>query len=43
MMTDTFDGGSKRYPCETEAREATNVLLNRIANTYPRITVGSLG
>ena len=38
-----FEGGGKRYPCENEAREATNVLLNRIADTYQRIAGGALG
>jgi hypothetical protein len=23
-----FEGGGKKYPCEKEAREATNLLLN---------------
>lgn len=43
MVTGYFEGGGKRYPCENEAREATNVLLNRIADTYQRISGGALG
>jgi hypothetical protein len=42
VATGIFEGGGKRYPCEKEAREATNVMLNRIADTYQRIAGGAL-
>ena len=38
-----FVGGGKKYPCENEVKEATSVLLNRIADTYQRIAGGALG
>jgi hypothetical protein len=43
IATGIFEGGWKRYPCEKEAQEATNLLLNRIADTYQRIAGGALG
>lgn len=43
ILTGFFEGGGRRYPCETEAREATNVLLNRIADAYQKIAGGALG
>ncbi len=43
IATGVFEGGGKRYPCEKEAQEATNLLLNRIADTYQRIAGGALG
>lgn len=42
IATGLFEGGGRRYPCEEEAKEATNMLLNRIANTYQQIAGGSL-
>ncbi len=42
ISTGVFEGGGRRYPCEDEAKEATNMLLNRIADTYQRIAGGSL-
>ena len=38
-----FEGGGKKYPCEKEVQEATNLLLNRIADMYQRIAGGALG
>jgi hypothetical protein len=43
IVTGYFEGGGKRYPCENEVREATSVMLNRIADTYQRIAGGALG
>ena len=43
LATGSFEGGGKKYPCEKEAQEATNLLLNRIADTYQRIAGGALG
>ena len=37
-----FDGAGRRYPCEKEVKEATNILLNRIADTYQRIAGGAM-
>ncbi|MGB6679796.1 MAG: ParM/StbA family protein [Candidatus Bathyarchaeia archaeon] len=37
-----FEGGGRRYHCEDEAQESTNMLINRIADTYQRIAGGSL-
>jgi len=37
-----FVGGGREYDCENEAREATSVLLNRIAETYQHIAGGAL-
>jgi hypothetical protein len=43
IATGVFEGGGRKYPCEREANEATNVLLNRISDTYQRIAGGALG
>ena len=43
IATGVFEGGGKEYPCEKEAQEATNLLLNRIADTYQRIAGVALG
>ena len=43
IATGIFEGGGRKYPCEKEAKEATNLLLNRIADTYQRIAGGALG
>jgi hypothetical protein len=37
-----FIGGGRDYPCDTEAREATSTLLNRIADTYQNVAGGPL-
>jgi len=42
IATGIFDGGGRRYPCEKEIKEATNMLLNRIADTYQHIAGGAL-
>lgn len=42
IATGAFEGGERRYPCEDEAKEATIMVLNRIANTYQRIAGRSL-
>jgi hypothetical protein len=42
ITTGVFEGGGRRYPCETEVQEATNMMLNRIADTYQRIAGGAL-
>ena len=30
----TYEGGGRKYSCETEVKEATSLLLNRLADTY---------
>jgi len=42
IATGIFDGGGRRFHCEDEAIESTNILLNRIADTYQQIAGGSL-
>jgi len=42
IATGIFKGGGRQYPCDREAKEASNMLLNRIADTYQRIAGGSL-
>jgi hypothetical protein len=42
IVTGVFDGAGRRYPCEKEVKEATNMLLNRISDTYQRIAGGAL-
>ena len=42
IATGIFEGGGRKYPCEKEVHEATNLLLNRIADMYQRIAGGSL-
>ncbi|MBN1536871.1 MAG: ParM/StbA family protein [Anaerolineales bacterium] len=42
IATGVFDGAGRRYPCENEVKEATNLVLNRIADTYQRIAGGAL-
>ncbi|MDD1748737.1 MAG: ParM/StbA family protein [Methanothrix sp.] len=43
IATGVFEGGGMKYPCENEAQEATNLLLNRLADMYQRIAGGALG
>ena len=42
IVTGVFEGAGRRYPCEKEVKEATNMLLNRIAETYQQIAGGAL-
>jgi hypothetical protein len=42
ISTGVFIGGGRTYDCENEAREATSVLLNRIADTYQNVAGGAL-
>ncbi|MFC2055691.1 hypothetical protein ACFLV7_15550 [Chloroflexota bacterium] len=42
IATGTLKGGDRQYPCEDEAKAATNILLNRIGDTFQRIAGGSL-
>lgn len=42
IVTDVFEGGGHRNPCEKEVKEATNMLINRISDTYQRIAGGAL-
>jgi Actin like proteins N terminal domain/Archaeal actin homologue MreB-like, C-terminal len=42
LRTGRFVGGGKTYKCEGEAREATSVMLNRIADTYQNVAGGPL-
>ena len=43
IATGVFEGGGRKYPCEKEVTEATNLLLNRVADMYQRIAGGALG
>lgn len=42
IATSVFQGAGRRIACEKEAKEATNLLLNRIMDTYQRIAGGAL-
>jgi hypothetical protein len=42
LITCVFEGGGKKYPCKGEVEEATNLMLNRITDTYQRIAGGAL-
>jgi hypothetical protein len=42
VASGVFVGGGRTYDCENEAREATSVLLNRIADTYQNVAGGAL-
>lgn len=42
IATGVFVGGGREHDCENEAREATSVLLNRIAATYQHVAGGAL-
>jgi len=42
LVTGVLEGGEKRYPCEQEVKEATSLMLNRLADTYQRIAGGAL-
>ena len=42
IASGVFLGGGRELDCENEAREATSVLLNRIAETYQHIAGGAL-
>lgn len=41
IATGVFEGGGRKYPCMNEVTEATNVLLNRVADTYQKIAGGA--
>jgi hypothetical protein len=43
ISTGVYEGGGRKYPCEKEVKEATNLLLNRFADTYQRVAGGALG
>lgn len=42
IVTGVFEGAGRRYSCEKEVKEATNMVLSRIADTYQRIAGGAL-
>jgi len=42
IRSGVFVGGGREYPCEREVNEATNVLLNRIRDTYQDLAGGAL-
>jgi aspartate/methionine/tyrosine aminotransferase len=42
IATGIYHGGGRKYICQAEADEATNLLLNQIADTYQRIAGGAL-
>jgi hypothetical protein len=37
-----FEGGGRKYPCESDVEEATSLFLNRFADTYQRLAGGAL-
>lgn len=37
IVTGVFEGAGRHYPCEKESKEATSMVLSRIADTYQRI------
>jgi hypothetical protein len=42
LISGVFEGGGRKYLCEQEVEEATNLMLNRIADTYQQIAGGAL-
>lgn len=42
IATGVFEGGGKKYPCCENVNEATNLFLNRFADTYQHIAGGAL-
>jgi hypothetical protein len=42
IASGVFAGAGRTYDCENEAREATGVLLSRIAETYQHVAGGAL-
>ena len=42
IFNSVYEGGGRKYPCENEVKEATNLLLNRIADTYQKLAGGAL-
>jgi len=42
LITGTFEGGGKKYPCKQEVEEATSLFLNSFSDTYQRLTGGAL-
>lgn len=42
ITTSYYEGGGLKYACENEVKEATNLLLNRIADTYQKLAGGAL-
>jgi hypothetical protein len=42
IATGVFEGGGKKYPCGEYVNEATNLFLNKFADTYQRIAGGAL-
>lgn len=42
IVTGVFEGGGRKYPCDKEAKEATDMVLSRIADTYQRIAGGAM-
>ncbi len=42
IRTGVFEGGGRKYPCEQDVDEATNLFLNRFSDTYQRLAGGAL-
>lgn len=42
VSSGVFSGGGREYPCQEDVDEATNVFLNRFADTYQRLAGGAL-
>ncbi len=43
IISGVFEGSGRKYSCDREVEEATNVMLNRIGDTYQRTAGGVLG
>lgn len=37
IITDVFEGGGRKNPCEQDIEEASSMFLNRFADTYQRL------
>ena len=42
ISTGVIEGGGRKFPCEQDVEEATNLFLNRFADTYQRLAGGAL-
>jgi hypothetical protein len=42
ISSGAYDGGGRKYAFENEVKEATSLLLNRLADTYQRLAGGAL-
>ena len=42
ISTGVIEGGGRKFPCEQDVEEATNLFLNRFVDTYQRLAGGAL-